>query len=61
METKMGNPTFLDCIDILLSYSFKIKGYMPNLGIHLGIVDFFFQQLKYYILLLLFNMQKDHN
>jgi hypothetical protein len=25
-------PTFLEHIDILFSYSFRIKGYMPNLG-----------------------------
>jgi hypothetical protein len=34
-----------------------------NLNLKFVFVDFFlfFQQLKYYILLLLFNMQKDHN
>jgi hypothetical protein len=35
LETQMGKPTFLEHLALLLSYSFRIKGYMTNLGLHL--------------------------
>jgi hypothetical protein len=34
-KPKPGKPTFLECYALLLSYSFRIKGYMSNLGTHL--------------------------
>jgi hypothetical protein len=34
-KPKPGKPTFLERFALLLSYSFKIKGYMSNLGPHL--------------------------
>jgi hypothetical protein len=34
-KPKLGKPTFLECCSLLLSYSFRIKGYMSNLGPHL--------------------------
>jgi len=35
LETQMGKLSFLEHLSLLLYYSFKIKGYMPNLGLHL--------------------------
>ena len=35
LETQTGKPTFLEHFAHLLSYFFIIKGYMPNLGLHL--------------------------
>jgi hypothetical protein len=34
-KPKPGKPTFLEHSSLLLSYSFRIKGYMSNLGPHL--------------------------
>jgi hypothetical protein len=34
-KPKPRKPTLLECSTLLLSHSFKIKGYMPNLGPHL--------------------------
>jgi hypothetical protein len=35
METQTRKPTFLEHISLLFSYSFRMKGYIPNLGLHL--------------------------
>jgi hypothetical protein len=35
LKPKPGKPTFLEISVLLLSYSFRIKGYMSNLGPHL--------------------------
>jgi hypothetical protein len=34
-KPKRENSSFLESSALLLSYSFRIKGYMPNLGLHL--------------------------
>jgi hypothetical protein len=34
-KPKPGKTKFLECYSLLLSYSFRIKGYMDNLGPHL--------------------------
>jgi hypothetical protein len=35
LEIQSGKPTFLKRFYLLLSYSFRIKSYVPNIGLHL--------------------------